>query len=96
MKLQQKKAVGDMWWILALAIVAIVAGGLFLYVIKEGISKTEQNVLNLDSCRIKGGTCKIQCRNDETGFPKSGCPEIIDGQIADEKKDICCIKKNNA
>lgn len=88
-----------MWFILVGAIIAIVVGGIYIYVIKGGLSAGGKNVGYLSSCKNQGGHCKIECdKSTESGFFKSGgCPDEdgsgkIDGS-EQSGQDYCCILK---
>ena len=95
--MNNKKGDGNMFWILVIAIVAIIAGGLFIYMFKGGLAKSGENVNNLNSCATMHGKCveEASCGSDSTKI-KIGCPEIANGKAVDPKKDTCCISKNNA
>ncbi|MBI2655906.1 hypothetical protein HYX06_05800 [Candidatus Woesearchaeota archaeon] len=98
--MKNKKADTAMWFILVGAIIAIVIGGIYLYVIKGGLSVGEKNVGYLSSCGNQKGVCRTTDTNSdsETCFFKAGCPydENGDGKTDESEKakgNHCCIPK---
>ena len=95
---KNKKADVNMIGILVLAIVAIAAGGLLLYVFRGGLSNAEKNVDMLSSCRNQGGECMASCTPEQSAIYGVGCPfdgngnGKIDGD--EPSKKTCCINKN--
>lgn len=95
---QNKKADGNMMWILVGAMVAIIGGFLLIWVFRGGLSNTGKNVDMLSSCRNQGGECKTDCTPEESKIYGVGCPfdDNGDGNIdgTEGSKKICCITKN--
>ena len=93
MKIKKK---GVDWGILTGAILVLIILGILLFIIPQRLLAGGKNVDYLGSCKNQGGTCKVNCGPDETGFFKSGCPFDTNGngKIDDnEKGDYCCIPK---
>lgn len=91
MNIKNKKAAGEMWWILVFAVVAIIVAGIVLYITQGGLFAGKQNVDALTSCENQGGECKTKddCGPDSTKFFKfGGCPNN-----PDKTNKYCCIPK---
>ncbi len=100
LKIKNSRAESTMWFILVGAIIAIVVGGIYLYVIKGGLSAGSKNVGYLSSCGNQKGVCRTTDTNSdsETCIFKAGCPydENGDGTVSDQEKakgNYCCISK---
>ena len=98
--MKNRKGDTGIWFILVGAIIVIVVGGIYLYIIKGGLSAGEKNVGYLSSCGNQKGICRPTDTNSdsETCFFKAGCPydESGDGKIDENEKakgNYCCIPK---
>jgi hypothetical protein len=100
MKIKQKRAMeGGTWWLIVGAVLAIAISVIILFIVKGGLFAGKKNVDFLSSCKNQGGTCRIECKEDEIGFYGLNCPDEdgsgeIDGSEKKENK-YCCIKKKS-
>ena len=99
-KIKNSRAESTIWFILVGAIIAIIVGGIYLYVIKGGLFAGSKNVDYLSSCGNQKGICRPTGASSDTEacFFKAGCTydENGDGKIDESEKakgNYCCIPK---
>ena len=90
--MMNKKASGEVWWIIIGAVAAIFVLIIVLTIVKDGLSRGKDDVVFLQSCKNQGGKCEKNCGGNEEGFYRSGgCPD--DGDAATDDVN-CCIPKS--
>ena len=86
-KIKNKKGMDTMWWTIIGAVLAIVAGGMLLYLYYGGFSTGGKNLAILSSCKTLGGECQPKCPPGYASYEGYGCPD-------DKTTKFCCIPED--